>query len=138
VAAEIKYETGGFYSGKLSQLEVSADFSYKANIRLGLEGIFVRGNLPEGTFRDTVYRAKADFYLNPDLGLMTYLQYDSVSENIGINCRFKWRISPGNTIYIVYNKSWEKGFDLLSNCSTRRFFSLQDRGIFKIQLSWRP
>lgn len=138
VAAEIKYETGGFYSGKLSQLEVSADFSYKANIRLGLEGIFVRGKLPEGRFRETVYRAKADFYLNPDLGLMTYLQYDSVSENIGINCRFKWRISPGNTIYIVYNKSWEKGFDLLSNYSTRRFFSPRDRGIFKIQLSWRP
>jgi hypothetical protein len=122
----------------MSQLEISADFSYKANIRLELEGIFVRAQLPEGNFKETVYRAKADFYLNPDLGFMTYLQYDSVSENIGANIRFKWRISPGNTIYFVYNKSWEKAFDALTTYNTRRFQPMQDRGVFKIQLSWRP
>lgn len=138
VSAEVKYETGGFYGGKLSQLEVKADFSYRANIRLGLEGIFVRGRLPEGDFREAVYRARADFYLNPDLGFMIYVQYDSVSENIGANLRFKWRISPGNTIYFVYNKSWEKGFDPLAAYNSRHFSPLHDRGVFKIQLSWRP
>ncbi|MCP5109013.1 MAG: hypothetical protein GY950_36860 [bacterium] len=138
VAVEVKYETGGFYSGSLSQLEVKADFSYRANIRLGLQGIFVRGDLPGGEFRETVYRGKVDFYVNPDLGFMTYLQYDSVSENIGANIRFKWRISPGNTIYFVYNKSWEKGFDPLAAYNTRHFYPLHDRGIFKIQLSYRP
>lgn len=137
-SAEIKYETGGFYSGHMSQLEISTAFNYKANIRLELEGIFVRAQLPEGDFKETVYRAKADFYLNPDLGLMTYVQYDSVSENIGANIRFKWRISPGNTIYFVYNKSWEKFFDPLSTYNTRQFHPGHDRGVFKIQLSWRP
>lgn len=138
VVVEMEYETGGFYGGTLSQMELGVDFNYKGNIKLGLEGNFIRGNLPEGKFKETLYQAKADFYLNPDLGLMVYIQYDSVSENIGANIRFKWRISPGNTIYFVYNRTWEKGFDPLSGYSTRRFFSLQDRGIFKIQLSWRP
>lgn len=138
VTAELKYETGGFYSGNLSQLEISADYSYRANIRLGLQGIFVRGDLPEGKFKETVYRARADFYLNPDLGFMTYIQYDSVSQNLGANFRFKWRISPGNTIYFVYNKNWEKGWDLSSPYGSRHFLPLQDRGVFKIQLSWRP
>ncbi len=138
LAFEMKYETGGFYSGKLSQLELTLDFHYKSNIRLGLEGIFIRGRLPEGNFNETIYRGKADFYLNPDLGLMTYIQYDSVTENIGANIRFKWRISPGNTVYLVYNKSWERGYDPLSPYGNRRFLSMEDRGIFKVQFSWRP
>jgi hypothetical protein len=138
VAIDMEYEFGGFYGGRLSQLEVGVDLNFKGNVRLGLEGDFIRGNLPQGKFAETLYRAKADFYLTPDLGLMTYIQYDSLSENIGANFRFKWRMSPGNTIYLVYNKSWEKAYDPLSGYTSRRFLSLQDRGVFKIQLSWRP
>ena len=138
VVLNLEYETGGFYSGTLSQLQLGVDVNYKGNIKLGLEGNFIRGNLPEGKFDKNLYQAKADFYLNPDLGLMTYLQYDSESENIGVNIRFKWRISPGNTVFLVYNKAWERGIDLLSGYSMQRFLSLRDRGIIKIQLSWRP
>jgi hypothetical protein len=132
IQLNLEYEFGGFYGGKLRQIELGLDFKYRGNISLGLQGNFVRGNLPEGKLDENLYRLKADFYLNPNIGLMTFIQYDSVSGNIGANFRFKWRISPGNTIYLVYNKSWEK-LDPLS-----RFMPLQDRGIFKIQLSWRP
>ena len=135
-SVRVEYEVGGFYGGTLSRLELGVGFNSRGNIKLGLEGDFIRGSLPEGRFKETLYRGRADFYLNPDLGLMTFLQYDSVSENLGVNIRFKWRISPGNTIYLVYNKAWERELDPLS--AARRFFSLQDRGIFKIQLSWRP
>ncbi|MCP5052358.1 MAG: carbohydrate binding family 9 domain-containing protein [bacterium] len=130
---EMEYETGGFFGGDLSKFEVELDFNFKGNIKLGVEGEFIRADLPEGKFEENLYQAKADFYLNPDIGLLTFLQYDSVSENIGANFRFKWRISPGNIIYLVYDRSWERRFDPMS-----RFFPLQDRGIFKIQFSWRP
>jgi hypothetical protein len=127
----IEYETGGFYSGKLDQIRMNLDFRYKGNINLGVQGNFVHGNLPEGIFDKNLYRLKANFFLNPDIGLMTFIQFDSETEQIEANFRLKWRISPGNTIYLVYNRSWEK--DSLS-----RFIPLIDRGIFKIQLSWRP
>lgn len=135
VKVNAEYEFGGFYSGELTKTKLGLDFNHKGNIKLGLQGIFIRGDLPEGKFNENLFRAKADFYLNPDLGLMTFIQYDSVSENIGANIRFKWRISPGNTIYLVYNKSWERGWDP-ENLS--RFVGLEDRGIFKVQLSVRP
>lgn len=137
VKLNLEFETGGFYSGDLTQLKLGMDFNYKGNLKLGLEGQFIRGDLPEGAFDENLYRVKFDYYLNAGLGLMTYVQYDSVSETVGANIRFKWRLSPGNTIYIVYNKTWDKGYDML-HYSTRKFLSLQDRGIFKIQLSWRP
>lgn len=136
ISTKIEYETGTFYSGNLEKLELEVNLNIKGNIRLGLESEFVKGKLPQGNFKENLYQAKADFYLNPDLGLMTYLQYDSVSENIGANIRFKWRISPGNTIYLVYNKNWERRFDPAHQY--RRFLSLEDRGIIKLQFSWRP
>lgn len=136
ISGQVEYETGDFYSGKLSKLELELNLNIEGNIRLGLESEFVNGKLPQGNFKEILYQAKADFYLNPDLGFMTYLQYDSVSENIGANIRFKWRISPGNTIYLVYNKNWERRFDPAHQY--RRFLSLEDRGIIKLQFSWRP
>lgn len=134
----LEYEIGGFYGGTLSQLEAGAGFSYQGHARLGLTGIFVRGNLPAGEFQKNLYRAKADFFLNPDLGLMTYIQYDSVSGTLGANIRFKWQISPGNTLYLVYNRGWETGYDTLTGLRSSYFLNQQDRGVIKIQLSWRP
>jgi Domain of unknown function (DUF5916)/Carbohydrate family 9 binding domain-like len=133
ISGKAEYETGGFYGGTMDKLELELNLNLKGNIRLGLEGTFVNADLPVGKFKENLYQAKADFYLNPNIGLMTYVQYDSVSEDIGANIRFKWRISPGNTIYLVYNKNWQRRYDPIA-----RFYPLEDRGIFKVQFSWRP
>jgi hypothetical protein len=64
---------------------------------------------------------------------MNYLQYDDVSRELGINTRFRWEISPGNIIYLVYTKNWVRQWD-----PTSRFVPMEERGVFKIQLSVRP
>ena len=130
---DIKYEIGGFFGGDLSKFEVQMDVNTGGNIKFRVEGEFINGDLPQGKFKENLYRAQADFFINPDIGLMTFVQYDSVSNNLGANIRFKWRISQGNTIYLVYNKSWERNYD-----PQKRFYPLEDRGIYKIQFSWRP
>ena len=43
------------------------------------------------------------------------------------------QISPGNEIYLVYNRNWERRWDPLS-----RFAPLEERGVIKITLSVRP
>jgi hypothetical protein len=138
IIINLEYEIGGFYGGNLSQLKAGIGFSYQGHIKLGAEGVYVRGDLPEGKFQKDIYRIKADFYLNPDLGLMTYIQYDSISETLGANIRIKWRISPGNTIYLVYNRGWETEYDMVTGLRTNHFLNQQDRGEIKLQLSWRP
>jgi hypothetical protein len=64
---------------------------------------------------------------------MNYIQYDDISRQLGWNARLRWQIRPGNDIYLVYNKNWERRFDPMA-----RFFPLQDRGVVKITLSIRP
>jgi len=133
VAVDLGQRFGGFYSGHLSQTELGLTIKYRGYATFELRADIVRGRLPQGKFREYVYELKADFFFSPRLGLMNYLQYDDVSKELGINLRFRWEILPGNIIYFVYTKNWERRWDPMS-----RFAPLEERGIFKIQLSIRP
>ncbi len=130
---DVEYQFGPFYSGHYSNLEVALHYRLKGYVTLGLAGNFVHGDLREGKFTETVYEVKADFFATPDLGLMNYIQYDTVSRELGVNVRLRWQVTPGNVIYLVYAKNWEKSWDPIS-----RFVPMDERGVFKIQLSIRP
>jgi len=133
VAVDLEQRFGTFYSGHLSQTELGIVFKYKGFATLEFRADIVRGRLPQGRFKENVYEVKADLFLSPRLGLMNYIQYDDVSKELGINTRFRWEIAPGNIIYFVYSKNWERRWDPLS-----RFVPLEERGVLKVQLSIRP
>ncbi|MCJ7612654.1 MAG: hypothetical protein MUP19_10365, partial [Candidatus Aminicenantes bacterium] len=130
---DVEYAFGRFYSGHLSKLELGFSLRFKGYASLGLSAEVVRGVLPQGKFNENVYELKADFFLSPDLGLMNYIQYDDVSKELGVNIRLRWQVSPGNIVYFVYTKDWERRWDPIS-----RFVPLEEKGVFKIQLSIRP
>ncbi len=133
VVFSLEHSFGEFYSGHLNQTELGAALKLKGYATFDFRADLVRGNLPQGKFRENVYELKADFFLTPNLGLMNYLQYDDVSKELGINVRFRWEVKPGNIIYFVYTKNWEHREGIKS-----RFNPLEERGILKIQLSIRP
>jgi len=130
---DLSWRFGGFYSGHYDDAELGLTLKYKGYSTVSLNANFVRGSLPQGAFKENVYQIKADLFLSPDLGLMNYIQYDDVSRELGWSTRLRWRISPGNEIFIVYNKNWEKRWDPAS-----RFFPLEERGVLKISFSIRP
>jgi len=112
---------------------VQLSLRLSGHVNLELQTNLVKGKLKEGNFTENVLQLKADFFLTPDLGLMNYIQYDNVSKTLGANIRFRWEISPGNTIYLVYTSNWERHTD-----PTSRFLPLESKGVFKISLSIRP
>ena len=132
-AFNMNYTFGEFYSGHYNDLRIGLTLKYKGYASLALDLNFVRGRLPQGHLSENVYQLKADIFLSPDLGLMNYIQYDDISRQLGWSARLRWQISPGNTIFIVYNKSWERRWD-----PTTRFVPLEERGVLKISLSIRP
>ena len=133
VTADLSYRFGRFYSGHYGDIQLGVALKYKGYATLALNSDFVRGNLLQGKFNENVYQLKADFFLSPNFGLMNYIQYDDISKNLGVNVRLHWQIAPGNEIYFVYIKNWEKHWD-----PTSRFFPLEERGVLKIQLTIRP
>ncbi len=63
---------------------------------------------------------------------MNYFQYDDVSRQLGVNLRFRWEIVPGIS-FISFTAKLERRWDPVS-----RFVPLQERGVFKVQISIRP
>lgn len=127
------YNFGQFYSGHYDDINLGLTLKFKGYATLALDVNIVRGRLPEGRFSENVYQVKADIFLSPDLGLMNYVQFDDVSNTLGWSARVRWQISPGNEIFLVYNKNWERRWD-----PAGRFAPLGDRGVIKISLSIRP
>jgi hypothetical protein len=129
----LNYSFGEFYSGHYDNAQIGLTLKYKGYVNLALDANIVRGRLPQGRFSENVYQVKADLFLSPDIGLMNYIQYDDISKQLGWSARIRWQISPGNEIYLVFNKNWERRWD-----PTSRFFPLEQRGVLKISLSIRP
>jgi len=133
VVFDAGYNFGQFYSGHYDDINLGLTLKFKGYAALALDANIVRGRLPESRFSENVYQVRADIFLSPDLGLMNYVQFDDISNTLGWSARVRWQISPGNEIFLVYNKNWERRWD-----PAGRFAPLGDRGVIKISLSIRP
>ena len=57
-------------------------------------------------FSTNLYRVNLGFDFTPDLSLSSNIQYDDVSHLLGTNTRFRWIITPGTDVFLVYNHNW--------------------------------
>lgn len=133
IVVDGSWNFGEYYSGRYDDVNMGLTLKLKGYATLALDANLVRGRMPAGNFSENVYQVKADIFLSPDLGFMNYIQFDDMSNTLGWSARLRWQITPGNEIYLVYNKNWERIWDPRS-----RFTPLGDRGVLKISLSIRP
>jgi hypothetical protein len=132
VVLDIESRFGGFYEGHLTDLAGSISFRFDGYLTLQAGANNVRGWLPQGDFTENVLFTRLNLYINPDLGLSNYIQYDDVSEKVGYNGRLFWQIRPGNVIYLVYNSNIARISD-----PEARFQTTEDQVLFKVQMSIR-
>ena len=102
----IELKTEGFWSGNRTEYENELIFRPFPGINLNLGYIHSRVNLREGNFKTNLVRFLGDFDFTPFISFSSNIQYDDISENIGMNNRFKYTITPGSDIYFVYNHNW--------------------------------
>ena len=102
----IELNTEGFWSGNRTEYENELIFRPFPGINLNLGYIHSRVNLREGNFKTNLVRFLGDFDFTPFISFSSNIQYDDISENIGMNNRFKYTITPGSDIYFVYNHNW--------------------------------
>jgi len=130
VSFRLGLENGSFYSGKRKQVETGIDWRKNRHLSLSLDAEQNWVNLKEGKFVARVYSTRLDYAFTPLIGLSSLVQYDSDSENIGLQTRFRWILKPGNELFFVVNHSWqEDAFD--------RFASYQSRVAVKLNYTFR-
>ncbi len=100
---------GEFYSGHLTQWENYIRWnSPNGQWLLGLTAENNFGRLKEGSFVQRLWQLQSAFAWNPNIVFTSFIQYDSESHNLGTNTRLRWTIRPGNDLFIVWNRSWQR------------------------------
>jgi hypothetical protein len=100
---------GTFYNGHLTQWTNYLRWtSPKGKIQLDLDTENDYGHLPVGNFVQRLWSVQAAYAWNPNLVLSTFVQYDTGSQNVGTNTRLRWTIRPGNDLFVVWNRGWQR------------------------------
>ena len=103
LAAGAHHRRGGFFSGErvnygtVITLRPTKHFTF----RLGYDYHDIR--LPQGAFVTRLANFASEIAFNPDLLWISRVQYDNVSEVVGINSRLHWVLRDGREAYLVLN-----------------------------------
>lgn len=100
---------GSFYSGTLTQWEHYVKWtSPKGKLQFGLTTENNFGHLPQGNFVQRLWQLQSAYAWNPNLVLTSFIQYDTDSQNVGSNTRLRWTMRPGNDLFVVWNRGWQR------------------------------
>jgi hypothetical protein len=68
---------------------------------------FQKYELPTGDVEIQIYSLGANLNFSPDMRLTTRLQYDNISEAVGLSARYYWEFSPGSDLFVSLNQDGE-------------------------------
>jgi hypothetical protein len=106
VSLQPRLEWGTFFSGTRLEANIGMGVRPRPGVTLNLSYEFNDVDLAEGRFQTKLYRLVADTQFSPFMYLVNNIQYDTVSRVLGWQSRFRWILTPGNDIFIVYTQNW--------------------------------
>jgi hypothetical protein len=122
---------GSFFNGHLTQWQDYVKWTSPrghVQLELSMENDF--GRLPEGNFVQRLWQVQGAYAWNPNLVLTSFIQYDTTSQNVGTNTRLRWTIRPGNDLFIVWNRGWQR---LITDPQTKL---IPQSDIIAVKLRW--
>lgn len=130
---QLRIEDGGYFDG--DRLSVNPELEWRPNEHLAfsLEYRYSKYDFPGGqkaTTRQITFENEISF--NSKISLVTLAQYDNLSEDIGINSRFRYNLSAGQDIWFVLNHNMNR--DVLID---DRFRSTETLAAAKIRYTFR-
>ncbi len=102
------YELGDFYDGSRHSYDVGLLFKPFKHLSVGLGYELNQVRLPEGDFDTRLTFARAQVNFTPDLIWFNLVQYDDLSETIGVNSRLPWEFRPGSFLYLVFQQNADR------------------------------
>ncbi|MBI2186777.1 MAG: carbohydrate binding family 9 domain-containing protein [Acidobacteria bacterium] len=131
LAVNGRYETGDFYSGTRTERQANLTVRARPGLIVYLGGEWNNVRLREGHFTTRLYRLVGETQFSPFVTLVNDIQYDTQSAVLGWQGRFRWIVSPGNDVYVVYTHNW------LDEPLLDRFATLDRRVASKVLYTYR-
>jgi hypothetical protein len=126
-----RFETGRFYSGHRDQTVLGLTVRARPGYIISLNGEWNQIDLAEGSFASNVFRGVADTQFSPFMAIVNIIQFDTMSRVFGWQSRYRWILTPGNDLYVVYTHNW------LEDPVRDRFATLDRRAASKVLYTHR-
>ena len=104
-AGTVAAQYGGFFSGSKTSLDLTSgrlQLTPQLSVEPGASFNWV--DLPEGDFTTELATARTTYTITPWMFVSALLQYNSSSNSLGANVRFRWEYQPGSELFVVYNE----------------------------------
>lgn len=136
VSANFEVRNGGFWSGDRTQLELGLNFRPKPGVTISTDWERNDVDLPQGAFTASLFRVSGGWDISPWASITGNIQYDDVSEVVGLFMRTRWIIQPGNELFLVFTQNWKNLGDGLFG-HDREFITLSRGGSIKLNYTYR-
>jgi hypothetical protein len=97
---------GGFWNGDKKSGEASVTVRPLTGLSLSTTFEHNEVNLPQGDFTTNLARLEVGWDATPLIAFTGNIQYDDVSEVIGLFSKLRWTLRPGNDIFFVFTHNW--------------------------------
>jgi hypothetical protein len=125
------YQFGDFYDGERTEVAAEINWRPSGRLRTGFGYEFNDIDLPQGSFVTRLVGFRTDVAFSSKLSWTTRVQYDNVSEVMGLNLRLHWVPEAGREGFFVINHNLED-FDL-----DNRFHSALSEATAKFSYTFR-
>ena len=130
-SGRIAYIRGDFYTGDMTRIFGNLTWQPSPRFRGTLGYNFNDVKLPEGDFVTRLVTTGFDVVFSSTLSWVNLLQYDNVSETVGLNMRLHWVPEAGRDFFFVINHNLQD-FD-----RNNRFESLSADATVKFNYTYR-
>ncbi len=99
----LSHRSGDFFNGTRDRTGVGIGWRPSNHFQFTMDYDYNEVELPWGDFNTRLVTLRADVVFSATVSWSTLLQYDNVSESMGINSRFTWIPEAGREMFIVLN-----------------------------------
>jgi hypothetical protein len=107
VSGRIAYIGGDFYGGERDRMFGNVTWQpsprFRTNVGFNLNDI----ELPQGNFTTRIVSTGFDIVFSSTLSWVNLIQYDNVTETMGVNMRLHWIPEAGREVFFVVNHNLE-------------------------------
>lgn len=131
IAGSIEYTYENFWTGTRNTYELSATVRPFPGINLSADWNRSVVSLAQADFTTDLVRFRGNIDLTPNTALTNIVQFDDISDVLGLYSRFRWTLTPGSDLYLVYSYNW------IQADSRFRFNPIETQGAIKLNYTHR-
>ncbi len=134
LSGSVNFERSEFWGGDRTRVDVSSTIRSRSGVSLTANFQHNDVKLPQGDFDTNLLRLSWAWNLSPWTSITGNVQYDDLSDVVGVYARVRWTIQPGNDIFLVWSNNWLYDDGPLADS---RFSTLSSGGAIKVNYTFR-